>query len=298
MNWEEDLPRPQWDLIESWVESQHSPDHHREAWTVAARAWLNHLAETLGKPYSTAESGSFLLLTPDRTSANSLLSFAEACRERLLSILSGVAGFDVYGKLVVIVLQNADDYYRYISPFFPEGEHGASAGVHIREGYSHIALFGKQLWMIENTVAHELTHAALFHLGMPQWVEEGLAQTVEHDMTHRGLLAVDSEMAARHKRYWSRHGLDDFWRGEGFSRSGKVQELSYQLAEILARLMLEDARPRWFGWVKAPQQRYFEFLQQAGTADCGESACREHLGCGLSDLAARFLGEGSWSPSL
>ena len=297
LHWDEGLPRPQWDVISAWV-LEHAPEQRLDAWTTAARSWLTHLADAFGPPYRTSESDSFLLLTPNIETAEPLLGFAASCRNRLLTILSGVAGFQAYGKLVIIQLQNATDYYRYISPFFPEGELGGSCGVQIREDYAHIALHGWDRNAVENTLAHELTHAALSHLGMPQWIEEGLAQTFEHEMTHRSLLAVDTEMAARHKRYWSRHGLDDFWRGDGFAKSGKVQELSYQLAEILARLMLEDARPRWFGWVREPQVRYFEFLQSANTADCGEAACQKHLGCSLSDLAARFLGKGNWSPGL
>jgi hypothetical protein len=38
--------------------------------------------------------------------------------------------------------------------------------------------------------------------------------------------------------------------------------------------------------------------KEARAADCGEAAAREHLNCGLSDLAGRFLGQGSWAPSL
>jgi hypothetical protein len=209
-----------------------------------------------------------------------------------------VTDFGELGKQVVMVLRNQDDYYRYISLYFPEGEHGGSAGVHIREGYPHVALHGKQMWALENTLAHELTHVSLHHLSMPQWLEEGLAQMFEHDMTGRSLLEVDAEMAGRHKQYWGKHGLCPFWRGEGFSRPGKVQELSYQLAEILVRLLVAESRPRWFGWVREPQRRFFAFLGGANVSDCGEAACREHLGFGLSDLAVKFLGPGSWSQDL
>lgn len=132
---------------------------------------------------------------------------------------------------------------------------------------------------------------------MPQWLEEGLAQMFEHDMTGRQLLELDAESAGRHRRHWGAHGLDEFWSGEGFSRPGEVQELSYQLAEVLVRLLAEEARPRWFGWVREPRRRFLAFLRGAAAADCGEAACREHLGHGLADLAAKFLGPGSWSPN-
>jgi hypothetical protein len=297
--WEEGLPRPQWSLIESWIDSQCAPDSRADAWDAATRQWLAELGPAFGRDYQAAESDHFLALAPQGNLAGALLlDFAERCREVLLSVLAGVAHFEVPGKQVIVALRTADDYYRYIALYFPEGEHGASAGVHIREGYPHVALHGQQRGMLENAVAHELTHASLHHLAMPQWLEEGLAQMFEHDMTGRSLLVLDGEMASRHKRYWGKHGLDAFWRGEGFSRPGRVQELSYQLAEILIRILVAEARPRWFGLVRDPQRRSLAFLQQAEAWDCGEAACREHLQFRLDDLAARFLGSGSWSPSL
>jgi hypothetical protein len=210
--------------------------------------------------------------------------------------LGGVTNFDLPGCQVLLAFRDVADYYRYIACFFPDGEHGGTGGLHIREGYPHIAIHGKLLAILENTLAHELTHASLHHLSMPQWLEEGLAQMFEHDMTNRSLLLVDSQMANRHKKYWSKNGLEEFWHGSGFSKAGKVQQLSYQLGEILARLLVEEAKPRWFGWDRGPQKRFLAFLQNAKWSDCGEAAISEHLGVTLGDLAARFLGPGDWMP--
>jgi len=296
---EEGLPRPQWDLIGPWIEAHCAPDARRDAWTAVERQWLAELGPALGGGYEVIESDNFLALAAGADEIGSrLVQFGERCRAAMLSALGGVADFEGLGKQLVVALRTRDHYYRYIAPHYPDGEHGGSVGVHIREGYPHVALHGKQLWALENTLAHELTHVALHHLSMPQWLEEGLAQMFEHDMTGRQLLEVDAEMAGRHKRYWGKHGLDELWRGDGFSRPGKVQELSYQLAEVLVRLLVEEGRPRWFGWVRGPQRRLFAFLRGASASDCGEAACRDHLGLGLSDLAARFLGPGDWSPGL
>jgi hypothetical protein len=298
-NWEERLPHPQWELIMTWVESRCAPDAQRDAWIAVARQWLTELGSAFDRDYETFESDNFLILA-SKTDANgpALLQFAERCRATLLSTLSGVTNFDISSKQVVVALRTPDDYYRYLTPFYSEGEHGGSMGVHIREGYAHVALYSKHRWALENTLAHELTHVSLHHLSMPQWLEEGLAQMFEHDMTGRALLMVDSEMATEHKLYWGERGMDDFWRGEGFSRSGEVQKLSYQLAEILVRLLAEDGQPRWFGLVREPQRRFFAFLGSASTTDCGEAAAAEHLGYGLRDLAARFLGEAASPPPL
>ncbi len=295
--WDEDLPRLRWDLVNSWVESREA--HSRwAAWDVACGGWLRALAAALNGDYHVIESDHFRLLAAKADGhGDVLLRHAESCRTRLLTGLGGVASFEGAGdRTAVVALRTHADYYQYISPFYPEGQHGGSAGVHIREGLPHVALCGTQLWALENTLAHELTHASLHHLTMPQWLEEGLAQMFEHDMTGRLLLEVDEEMAARHKRYWGKRGMDGFWRGESFSRPGKVQELSYQLAEILVRLLVEDAKPGWFGWGRGRQGQFFAFLRSAGAGDCGEAACREHLGCPLRDLAARFLGPSASPP--
>jgi hypothetical protein len=165
----------------------------------------------------------------------------------------------------------------------------------LREGYPHIAAFGKSLSEMDFVLAHELTHACLLHAHMPLWLEEGITQVAEHDLTGRNPLIVDAEMAKKHKRFWKRHGLEAYWRGEGFAQPGKIQELSYQLSEILLRLLLDEHRPRWFGWDRSLQKKLHAFLQNAKEDDLGQSAAIAHLGFPLENLAAKFLGPGDWS---
>lgn len=298
LTWEDGLPRPQWDLIATLIKSADDSVNQRFAWTAIVRQWLAELGPALGSEYEIIESEHFLILSAEASEiGHPLLGLAERCKKALESTLHGVASFQGDGKHPVVALRNTDDYYRYISLYYPEGKHGGSGGLHIREGYPHVALQAKPLWPSENALAHELTHVSLHHLSMPQWLEEGLAQMFEHAVTGRSVLQVDARMAERHKRYWGIHGLDDFWYGTGFSRSGKVSELSYQLAEILVRLLVEEGKPRWFGWVREPQRRFFAFLRQAREQDCGETACQEQLGFGLGDLASRFLGSDLGSPT-
>jgi hypothetical protein len=141
-----------------------------------------------------------------------------------------------------------------------------------------------------------MTHASLVHLTLPQWIEEGLAQMFEHDMAPRPQPLLDARAARQHKHVWGRRGLNEFWFGDGFYSAGRVQELSYKLEEVLVRLLIEDFRPRWFGWDRAPQRRLVAFLRAADATDGGEAAAREHLGMGLGELASRFLGPGDWEP--
>jgi hypothetical protein len=198
--------------------------------------------------------------------------------------------------LPILVLADTETYYQYVAAFHSEGKYGGSSGMQIRQGYAHIAMWGTRFDLLENTLAHEMTHLSLRHLNLPQWVEEGLAQMFEHDMTGRQLLILDQETARKHKSYWRKHGLDAFWRGHGFQSAGRVQELSYQLAEVLVRLLIEAHRPRWFGMVRRNREKLLAFLREADASDCGESSATKNLGKSLGELAGRFLGAGEWSP--
>lgn len=289
LDWEDGLPRPNWDLIDATTSNDEKSLH--EFWTNAARHWLQILRDSLDDKYSITESPNFLCLE----SVETLAPFAEHCRSAIGRRLNGVAEFPGYGKQVVIAFRKQREYYRYVSLYTPEGEQGASAGMHIREGYGHVVLVGPEKWGREAILAHEMTHVALQHLGMPLWVEEGLTQMMEHDLTGRNLLEMTSEKANRHKRLWLESGLEEFWSGDGFHRMGEVQELSYQLAEILMRLLLEEHRPRWFGWSRSAERKLIEFLRTARQEDSGAEASRLHLGRELKDIAAMFLGDAARS---
>lgn len=299
MSWDEGIPTPQWDLLTTWVESQVEDHDAYETWTDIARQWLEQVGEALGGVFRLLESENVLLLSADADAPpESMLHFVEQCRSAVVGILRGVAAFPGPGKSVVVVMPDSDRYYAYLARYTPEGNQGSSAGMQIREGYPHIVLNAHDPPAAGATLAHETLHAALTHLSLPQWVEEGLAQMFEHDMAPHGVMLVNQEMADEHKKYWKKHSLDDFWRGEGFHKAGRAQKLSYQLAEILMRVLVEEHRPRWFGLVKEPQRRFFQFLRFADVADCGAESARAHLGMSLSDIAGKFLGPGEWEPSL
>jgi hypothetical protein len=293
----EGLPRPQWDLVQALAEV--APMGADALWTELGRQWLSRLCTTLGQAYTNAESDRVLLLVPPlKMPTEALLRFTEACLTTLLSALPGVTEFRLPGKQIILIFRDAATYYDYISPYYPAGYHGASGGVHLRDGHPHIALQGTNERVLQASVAHELTLAALHHLALPQWVEEGLAQMFARNLGSQEPFHVDAAAARRHKRYWTAHGLGAVWRGEGFSRPGRVQGLSYQLAELLIRLLIEDHRPRWLGLDRAAQRRLAAFLRDARAEDSGESAARAHLGFGLGDLVAKFLGPGTWGPSV
>jgi hypothetical protein len=295
--WEEGIPRPQWDLLSAWIEERVGPEGRFKAWTEVCRQWLRELGSSLGRGYRPAESDNFLLLAPlPRPRRDDLLHLAERCRQALLSALPGLTAIQSPGKHVVLTLKYPDNYYAYVAPYCPEGRQGSSSGVQLREGYPHIVLAGVNMIELENTLAHELTHASLSHLSLPVWMEEGLARMFEHNQTGRELMLLTETTGQEHKRFWTKHSLQPFWQGEGFTRAGLTQRLSYELAEILLRLLWVDHAPRWFGFDRRGQRRFFAFLRGADRADGGEATAQAELGFSLGELAAQFLGPGDWTP--
>lgn len=297
--WERYLPLPQWDLVEDWIGNNIPADQQYDVWNDAARQWLDELAFAIDPLYEVCESDHFIAVVPrGRDFGTKLLRFAERSRTRLLQVLFDLADFATPGKELVIMLRNQTEYDRYVAVASRNDEATSSIGVHLRAGYPHIALNCFDLDGAENILAHEMTHAALHRLTMPQWIEEGLAQMFEHDMTGRQLLLLNNDLAESHKFHWDNESIQEFWHGSGFHRTDGIQSLNYQLAEILIRLLVQDHQPRWFGWDKSPQQKLATFLRTAKVDDCGARACRKTLGFELGELPARFLGPGDWEPML
>lgn len=296
---EEGLPRPQWDVLATWVESRVSPDAHADTWTDISRQWMEKLASALGRDYQVEESDICLMLMPVRKQPLApLLGFVELCREGLLATLPGIVEFQTPGKQVILILRDENHYYQYLSAYYPEGRHGGSGGMQIRQGFPHVVVRGTNIDFLKPILAHELTHAALQHRNMPLWLEESLTQRAEKEIAGRNLSGINEKGARLQRRYWRRFGLRPFWTGAGFHAPGKVAGLNYQLAIILFELMAEACRPRWLGLSRHRQQGMFAFLRDATAADAGEAAALQHLGHSLGDLAGQFLGPGDWSPRI
>jgi hypothetical protein len=290
------LPQPLAALILPWLDRQADDDRRGELATEISRRWLAALGGALDPLYRVDESRHFLVLGPQvHVSNDSLLRTAEHCRARMLALLPGLADFRAPGKEVLVVLYGETTYYNHVAYYDSEGEFGSSAGMHIRSDWPHVVLLEVEPTSLHRTVAHELTHAAFAHLGLPLWIEEGLAQLAEHDISGEGA-AFDYRRVRLQKEHWRALGLDTFWSGEAFSRSDDSQEFSYQLAEILVRLLLEEFRPRWFGWDQRPLEHLLVFLRHAKADDAGQSAAKDCLQMTLGELATKSLGSGDWEP--
>jgi tetratricopeptide (TPR) repeat protein len=281
------LPRPNWEVIRTWVEGHVAEADHATAWAEIAEDWLATMNEALGDTYRIHRSERILLFASvSDEQAEAMLHYAESGIDSITNALGDLACERWLGPLAILLFADQESYASYTAPLDPEAELIRSAGMCYRNGYVHIAIRPSHPDSLRRTILHELTHACLSDLSLPLWLEEGITQLAEEAAVFEwGQFALTSESAAENRRYWHQHGLSQFWWGEGFHLYDEGQAYSYQLAQILFRLILADHR-----------QRLPDFVRHAHSDDAGESAARTYLGKGLADLAAQFLGQGSWDP--
>lgn len=259
-------------------------DELEEAYSGLAREWLNRLAIGFGGEYRVYESPRFLILSSRGARlASNLARVGARAFETMTSEYPNLAEKRGYGKFVCIVADSIDRYYEYLQHFSPPGEFGASGAVFIGEGYLHFVLNSLNPDEQEFALVHELTHAALFGVPLPLWLEEGLTQLMEETVLGGVGLHMNREEAERHRTYWADNGLEGFWFGSSFHRTDDGMELSYALSQVLVRNMISTGR-----------ERFFDFARLATDLDAGEASCLRVYGCSLSDWAAQFLGPGEW----
>lgn len=270
--------RPDWPEVWKFAKSQ--PGEKRDRyWQDFAFHWLSLLAEEFGQPYRVDWSRNFIALTSrDSRRANLLLQLAEHQLARILGLTGRKNKADGRGFYTLLVLDSQRLYEQYISHFGPEGAEAVSGGMFIgSKYYGHIVLRGGDSRILEITLAHELTHNALWPSRLPLWVEEGLCQISEELIAAAYREPLNRKRADKHRDFWLHHGLDDFWSGRSFG-SPKAQELSYELAVILVKSL------------SSRTQDMSGFLASAEWRDAGFGAAQSELGLDLAEVVAEFLG--------
>lgn len=283
---ESKLPRPDWDSIYRYVEANQSDLEQHQLWCNIARNWVDLLAEHLPNEYTKVETDNFILLScEDAWYVNALSTYLERCRKRLLEIAKDVCADDGFGKHVVIVFEDIESYYDYVSYYGPqEGAYGLSSGMYLNFGYGHFVFRNDDLDTAEMIVAHEMTHALLAHLPIPLWLNEGMAVNMESMITAVAPERLNNSLMGLHQSFWDGAKIQEFWRGESFSRPDEGQKLSYQLAQILVTNLSKN------------YDAFTNFANKADWVDGGENAFQDIYGLSLGDMVGNFLGEGNWHP--
>jgi len=282
----EGFQRPDWDAIYGCVDKDHSEKDQQELWCDIARIWLEKLKTGFTKDYALHESNNFILLTAEKEKYVTLFtSFLEKSRKTILNTLPGIVADEGFGKHVVIIFDDIDDYYSYLSYYYPEeGEFGLSAGVFLNKGYGHFAFPFQEIVEAEPIAAHELTHALLSHLTIPAWLNEGIAVNMEGHISGCTPYNLNAEMIARHKKFWGIEEVQGFWAGESFGRPDEGQELSYNLAQFAVSALIQN------------YDSFVQFANKAHYSDGGEAAANNVYEGSLGGLLTNVLGEDDWSP--
>jgi len=276
--------RPDWESISSHIDSL---DLEKQSiWCDISEEWVKRIAEDLPEGYRIAQSENFILLTKESEKYVSLfIKYLERTRVRILRTLEGIARDDGYGKHVVLIFDEIDHYYSYLSYYYPEeGEFGLSSGVYINNGYGHYAFPHQELSIAEPIAVHEMTHALISHLPIPGWLNEGIAVSVENEITGSRPLRMDDEMYAKHMAFWGSEEIQEFWSGDSFYRVDDGQELSYDLAQFSVHLLSGE------------YEDFKAFVNKAHYSDGGEAAANEVYEGSLGNLILQFFGEGDWEP--
>ena len=302
-DFEDGFSRPQWETIRAGIEANTDPESRELAWEEAAVQWLYQTASDLGGNYWLTESESFFLLSPVQpVTASNLLRFAERARTVIRRNLKDVAWHPAHRE-VILIFEDEDDYYTYLSHFYKSDQMPRSSGVHLRRGYPHVAMVFYHESGACHTIAHELTHAALHGLPAPLWVEEGVCETLRRmiggpqiargEGSSAAYWTVTSgwtppvmwgELSERHHQFWNEKNIQEFWAGISFGGEQEAQELSYSLAEVIVHLLSGD------------HDGFLAFISRAHYDDAGQTAALECLGRSLGDVVAEFLGPGNWRP--
>ncbi|MES2974172.1 MAG: hypothetical protein V4757_11225 [Pseudomonadota bacterium] len=285
----EGFPRLAWEPVQTWVEALAGDEARSHAWTAAERAWLLHMRQALGPDFRVSESANAMLVSSlEPHVARATLDYMERTLVRVGRLLDGIGQVPPWGKDLLLVFDDEESYYRYVSYFYPaSGEFAFSGGMFISAGCSHYVTMKNDLRVVEPVIAHEMTHAFVSHLPLPLWLNEGLAVNTEHRLAGAHPSHTPQEMRAKHLAYWGEQEIQEFWSGESFMRTDDGNLLSYDLARLIVGHFAQD-------W-----DVFKAFVLEANAADAGAAAADGHFGVDLGEIACALLERehsGEWSP--
>jgi hypothetical protein len=178
-----------------------------------------------------------------------------------------------------MVLDNEDDYYRYVSEYYPQdGEFSFSGGMYIQNGYGHFVFCKGSMDTMEPTLVHELAHALVGHLPMPAWVNEGLAVNTERRWAPRPPQYKPHELAYLHTKFWNEETMQEFWSGKSYLRPDEGNALSYDLAQRMIEVVGKD------------HELLARFVNQSSQEDGGSKAALDVLSMPVQQLVVHAIG--------
>ncbi|WP_374563837.1 hypothetical protein [Ideonella sp.] len=281
-----------WGVVGDWLAGFSDEAQRERARVECQRAWLMHLRDALG-PYATLHEtdDAFVLSTLDPGMAKATSDFVARSSHRIAKVLGPLAAPRTGHKSILVVFDDEADYYPYTAAYdASEGESAFSGGMFIDAGCPHFVTCRADLSRIEPVIVHELTHAALSHLKLPLWLDEGIAVNTEHRLT--GMQRSEhtpQQMHRLHQGFWGEAEIQQFWSGESFRRPDDGNKLSYDLARIIVEQLGKD-------WAA-----FSDFVVRAERSDAGAEAARYTMDIDLGALVCALLERApsdAWSPRM
>jgi hypothetical protein len=284
-NFNEGFSRPDWEVIQKAIDAVQNEESRHRAWDDVILQWAKKLASELGGNYQVTTSERCVFVSDLELAArNRLRNFTTTDIDKIRETLPGLAWKNFDCLHLILLFEEEDDYYQYLSDFYPDGEHPITAGIQIHSGYPHIACLYHKETSTAQIISHELVHHSIDHLSVPRWLHEGLAITIERMMhSQRGQMLSD-DLPERHHRFWNEKTIQGFWAGTSFGEPGEPVELSYSLAEILLHLLAKN------------RQDFLAFIEAVDYDDAGQTAALDCLGTCIGEAVGTFLGPGNWRP--
>lgn len=176
-----DFPILDWAAVDAWLREAIPDDKQAVAWGDCERAWLLHFRASLGETFYLHEGPTAVVVSSlSEPEVRAMLQYMERTLKRVAAVLEGIAVPPPWGKDLLIAFDDQQQYYDYVSYYYPEsGEFAFSGGMHINAGCSHYVTLKSDLRSMETVLAHEMTHGCLSHLPIPMWLNEGLAVNTE-----------------------------------------------------------------------------------------------------------------------
>jgi len=284
------FPILDWEALETWADAAATPESRQDAIELGRRAWLMHLRDCIG-PYAqlVETETAWVVSSFEPAVANATARYVATARGRIARLLDGVAKFPERSRTIVVAFDNQDQYYRYITNYYPEeGEFAFSSGLFVKHGCPHFLMVLDDLSAMEPVIAHEMTHYALSHLELPLWLDEGIAVNTEHQVSVRYRNANrDIEVMNSHADFWTGERMQEFWSGASFTRTDDGNSLSYDLARNIVALIGRE----WGSFSR--------FVHGVKRDDAGAAAALAELDLDLGELAAAAIGlkpGKGWSP--
>ncbi len=224
-------------------------------YTSIIKDWLSLLSVELDINNEIYESKEIIYYTYfEKKIAEQRFGIIDKIRTGIIDLLGNIVPDSYIGKNLIIEFADDEDYYKYISFFYPKNKGNKieispfSAGCMLNKGYMHIALNHFAKGDLSRIIAHEFTHLFLAYYNLPSWINEGIATNCEtifgNSYAFRSQVNMynQPEMIEEHLKYWNKKKFNEFILGKTI-KNYKTANLAYSLSYLMVYQMLIEHVP-------------------------------------------------------